>query len=72
MHGLLRAGFPPKGIVLPVSAVILPSAKEYMNALEHFSRPLNQRAACHPEAEDPPAEGNDAVYFRFPDFTHQA
>jgi prophage maintenance system killer protein len=73
IHDLLAsAGFTPKGIVLPVSAVILASVKEYMDALEHFSRPLNQRTEYHPEIPDVPATGNDAVYFRFPDMTRQA
>lgn len=73
IHDILAsAGFTPKGIVLPVSAVILASVKEYMDALEHFSRPLNQRTEYHPEIPDVPAIGNDAVYFRFPDMTRQA
>jgi hypothetical protein len=73
IHDMLAsAGFTPKGIVLPVSAVILASVKEYMDALEHFSRPLNQRTEYDPETPDVPATGNEAVYFRFPDMTRQA
>ena len=73
IHDMLAyAGFTPKGIVLPVSAVILASLKEYRDALEHFSRPLNQRTEYDPEAPDVPATGNDSVYFRFPDMTRQA
>lgn len=69
---LAKAGFTPKGIVLPVSAVILTSLKQYADALEHFSRPLNQRTEYYPETPEIPAKGNDAVYFRFPDLTSQA
>jgi hypothetical protein len=73
IHDMLAStGFTPKGIVLPVSAVILASVKEYTDALEHFSRPLNQLTEYHPEAPDLPATGNDAVYFRYPDMTCQA
>ena len=73
IHDMLAsAGFTPKGIVLPVSAVILASVKEYTDALEHFSRPLNQRTEYYPDPPDVPATGNDAVYIRFPDMTRQA
>ena len=73
IHDMLAsAGFTPKGIVLPVSAVILACVKEYADALEHFSRPLNQRTEYCPETPDLPATGNDAAYFRFPDMTYQA
>lgn len=69
---LAKAGFTPKGIVLPVSAVILACLKEYTDALEHFSRPLNQRTDYYPETPAIPATGNDPVYFQFPDLTRQA
>lgn len=73
IHDILaKAGFTPKGIVLPVSAVILASLKEYTEALAHFSRPLNQRTEYYPDTPDIPAKGNDAIYFRFPDLTCQA
>lgn len=73
IHDILaKAGFTPKGIVLPVSAVILASLQQYTDALEHFSRPLNQRTEYYPDTPDIPAKGNDAVYFQFPDLTYQA
>jgi len=73
VHDMLaNAGFTPKGFVLPVSAVILASLNEYTDALEHFSRPLNERTGFYPEAPHVAATGNDAVYFRFPDMTRQA
>lgn len=72
IHDMLAsAGFTPKGIVLPVSAVMLASVKEYTDALEHFSRPLNDRTEYYPGTPDVAATGNDAVYFRFPDMTCQ-
>lgn len=73
IHDLLaKAGFTPRGIVLPVSAVILANLPDYINTLEQFSRPLNQLTEFNPELPDVPATGNDAVYYRYPDFTAQA
>lgn len=39
-HVLARNDFGPKGIILPVSAVILNRPREYDHALESFSKPL--------------------------------
>lgn len=39
---LSKMGFAQQGIVFPVSAVMLREHKEYDNALEYFSRPLNE------------------------------
>ena len=73
IHDALSAGgFTPKGIVLPVSAVILANQKEYVDALENFSRPMRPRTSYNPEVPDAPATGNDALYFRFFDATAQA
>jgi Fic family protein len=69
---LAKAGFTPRGIVLPVSAVILANLPSYIETLEQFSRPLNQLTEFMPELPDIPAKGNDAVYYRYPDFTAQA
>jgi hypothetical protein len=69
---LANAGFTPRGIVLPVSAVILANLDEYVAVLESFSRPLRQRTEYLPDAPDVPATGNDAVYFRYFDATEQA
>ncbi len=69
---LANAGFTPRGIVLPVSAVILANLDEYVAVLESFSRPLRQRTEYLPDAPDTPATGNDAVYFRYFDATEQA
>ncbi len=68
---LAKAGFTPRGIVLPVSAVILANLDSYVETLEYFSQAINQFTDYHPDTPDIPAKGNDAVYFRFPDFTRQ-
>ena len=68
---LAKAGFTPRGIVLPVSAVILANLDDYIETLESFSQAINQLTDYHPDTPDIPAQGNEAVYFRFPDFTLQ-
>lgn len=68
---LSTAGFTPKGIVLPVSAVILANLDQYTAALEVFSRPLTARTSFNPYTPEAPASGNDAVYYRYFDATAQ-
>lgn len=69
---LSTAGFTPKGIILPVSAVILANLDRYKEALESFSRAVNELTIFDPAAPTIPATGNDAVYFRYFDATEQA
>ena len=69
---LSTSGFTPKGIILPVSAVILASLDRYKETLEAFSRPLSNRTSYDPRVPTAPATGNDAVYFRYFDATEQA
>lgn len=69
---LANAGFTPRGIVLPVSAVILTNLNDYVSVLESFSRPVRERTAYSPNVPDAVATGNDAVYFRYFDATEQA
>jgi hypothetical protein len=69
---LANAGFTPKGIVLPVSAVILANIDEYIAVLESFSKPLRQRTDYAPDTPQVPATGNDSVYFKYFDATEQA
>lgn len=69
---LAKAGFTPKGIVLPVSAVILNNLDRYVTALEQFSTPIRERTNYSPDLPGVPATGNDAVYFRYFDATAQA
>ena len=73
IHDVLSSnGFTPKGIVLPVSAVILANLEEYVHTLERFSKPLQARTTYNPEVPETPATGNDALYFRYFDATDQA
>jgi hypothetical protein len=69
---LTNAGFTPRGIILPISAVILANLDEYVAILENFSRPLRARTSYNPDLPDIPATGNDTVYFRYFDATIQA
>ena len=69
---LATAGFVPRGIILPVSAVILANLERYQGALEQFSHELNERSSYDPDVPAAPATGNDAVYFRYFDATEQA
>jgi hypothetical protein len=66
------AGFTPKGIILPVSAVIVANLDRYKSALEAFSRPLRDRTSYNPDVPDASATGNDSIYFRYFDATQQA
>jgi hypothetical protein len=73
IHDVLSSGgFTPKGIVLPVSAVILANLTEYIEALEHFSKPLMALTTYDPKPPNIPATGNEAIYYQYFDATHQA
>lgn len=73
IHEILSAaGFTPRGIVLPVSAVILANLDEYVKVLESFSKPLVARTVYDPDTPQVPATGNDAVLFKYFDATEQA
>jgi hypothetical protein len=69
---LSTAGLTPKGIILPVSAVILAHLDRYKETLEAFSRHVRDRTSYDPQVPTAPATGNDAVYFRYFDATEQA
>ena len=71
-EALSTAGFTPKGIILPVSAVIVANLDRYRLALEMFSRPMRDRTIYNTDVPTVPATGNDAVYFRYFDATEQA
>jgi hypothetical protein len=71
-ESLSAAGFTPKGMILPVSAVIVANLDPYKSALEYFSRPLRDRTSYDPDVPAAPATGNDAIYFRYFDATAQA
>ena len=69
---LARTGFTPRGIILPVSAVIVANLDEYIDVLENFSRPMRDISDYDPNAPTSPATGNDPECFRFFDATPQA
>ena len=69
---LSSAGFTPKGIILPVSAVMLANLDRYKDALEAFSRPVNALTSYDPAVPTARATGNEAAYFRYFDATEQA
>lgn len=71
-HLLAAAGFTPRGVILPVSAVILASLDDYVAVLEKFSRPMVEFTQYDSESPDVPAKGNDSIYYRFFDATEQA
>lgn len=73
IHDVLStSGFTPKGIVLPVSAVVLANLDHYVHTLERFSKPMLALTEYDPETPDVPAKGNDDLYFRYFDATDQA
>jgi Fic family protein len=51
---LSNAAFTPKGIILPVSAVILANLDRYKETLESFSRPMRERTIFEPQTPDVP------------------
>ena len=69
---LANAGFTPRGIVLPVSAVILSQLDDYIAVLESFSKTVRERTVYNPDLPRKSAVGNDAIYFRYFDATEQA
>ena len=69
---LSSAGFTPKGLILPVSAVILANLDRYRETLESFSRPVRDRTSYDPDVPQAPATGNDALYSRYFNATDQA
>ncbi|HEY0687395.1 MAG TPA: Fic family protein [Steroidobacter sp.] len=70
-EALSTSGFTPKGIVLPVSAVILANLAEYAAALESFSKTLMARTSYNPDTPEIPPSGNDAIHYRYFDATAQ-
>jgi Fic family protein len=68
---LANAGFTPRGIVLPVSAVILANLDRYVTVLENFSKPVRGKTTYSPTLPDAVASGNDSVYFKYFDATEQ-
>ncbi|HJN78329.1 MAG TPA: Fic family protein [Myxococcota bacterium] len=71
--GLSRAGVTPRDMVIPVSAVMLSSRREYDQALETFSKPLLGRVDYDMDAEARmTVKGDTADLYRHPDLTAMA
>jgi hypothetical protein len=69
-HVLAHNNFGPKGIILPVSAVILIRPREYDQALESFSKPLMERVEYTLDERQRMTVTNDtADFYRYIDCT---
>lgn len=74
IHDILhRGGLTPPGLLLPVSATMLKSMREYDDALESFSRPLMNGLAVYEVDEAGYLHYSNGAalrdYYRFPDMT---
>lgn len=69
-HVLAHNNFGPKGIILPVSAVILNRPREYDQALESFSKPLMERVEYTLDDRQRMTVTNDTMdFYRYIDCT---
>ena len=69
-HVLARNEFGPKGIILPVSAVILNRPREYDQALESFSKPLMELVEYTLDDRQRMTVTNDTIdFYRYIDCT---
>jgi hypothetical protein len=72
-HVLSETGFVPKGLIFPVSAVILNRIEEYRNVLEHFSKPRLDCIDWRPtEKNNVEVLNNTIDLYRYFDATRQA
>ena len=72
IHQMLSLlGFTPRGIILPVSAVMLANLNNYIEALENFSKKISPLVQYDPYIEGSSATGNDALYYKYFDATVQ-
>lgn len=72
-HVLAEKGFVPKGLVFPVSAVILERIEEYRKILEHFSRPRLDFIEWRPTEKNNVEVLNETInLYRYFDATAQA
>lgn len=72
-HVLAEKGFAPKGLVFPVSAVILGRIDEYRNILEHFSKPRLDLIEWRPTEKNNVEVLNETIdLYRYFDATQQA
>lgn len=72
-HVLAEKGFVPKGLVFPVSAVILERIDDYRQVLEHFSKPRLDLIEWRPTEKNNVEVLNDTIdLYRYFDATKQA
>lgn len=72
-HVLAEKGFVPKGLVFPVSAVILERIADYRKTLEHFSRPRLDLIEWRPTQKNNVEVLNETIdLYRYFDATEQA
>ena len=72
-HVLAEKGFVPKGLIFPVSAVILERIDEYRNILEHFSKPRLDLIEWRPTEKNNVDVLNETIdLYRYFDATKQA
>ena len=72
-HVLAEKGFVPKGLIFPVSAVILERIPEYRKTLEHFSKPRLDFIEWRPTEKNNVEVLNETInLYRYFDATKQA
>lgn len=72
-HVLAEKGFVPKGLVFPVSAIILERIEEYRKILEHFSKPRLDLIEWRPTEKNNVEVLNETIdLYRYFDATEQA
>lgn len=72
-HVLSEKGFVPKGLIFPVSAVILERIEEYRKTLEHFSKPRLDFNEWRPTEKNNVEVLNETIdLYRYFDATKQA
>lgn len=72
-HVLAEKSFVPKGLIFPVSAVILDRIEEYRKALEHFSKPRLDFIEWRPTEKNNVEVLNETIdLYRYFDATRQA
>ena len=72
-HVLAEKGFVPKGLMFPVSAIILERIEEYRKILEHFSKPRLDLIEWRPTGKNNVEVLNETIdLYRYFDVTEQA
>ncbi len=72
-HILVESGFVPKGLIFPVSAVILERIDEYRKTLEHYSKPRLGLIEWRPTEKNNVEVLNETIdLYRYFDATKQA